>query len=148
VYLRRPRPETLFLLSHGREGQVRIAREAIESSLKVAGEKVREIARVRVQVGQVAPRRVELRAFFLLQEAARIMEVSERLRSALRARFAEMVSLEPGSQVDCVLEFEGFSVARPARKGEDSKNPPAGASSEPPPFTGPRYPIDDGDEVT
>jgi hypothetical protein len=147
LYLRRPRQETLFLLSHGREGQVRIAREAIESSLKVAGEKVREIARVRVQVGLVAPRRVELRAYFLLQEGTRIMDVSARLRTVLRERFAEMVSLEHGSQVECVLEFEGFAT-RPARKGEDQKNPAATTASEPPPFTGPRYPIDDGDEVT
>jgi hypothetical protein len=149
-YLRRPRQETLFLLSHGREGQVRIAREAIESSLKVAGEQIREIGRVRVQVGLVAPRRVQIRAFFVLVEGTRIMDVSARLRGALRERFAEMVSLEPGSQVECVLEFEGFAT-RPSRKGEkgeEGKSQAPAKAFEPPPFTGPRYPIDDGDEVT
>jgi hypothetical protein len=143
IYLRQPKREPNHIVSMGQAGEVRVAREAVEGGLRAAGEKLAEVTRVRVHVGHRAPRRVEVRVFYMAAEGVQIMQVSGRLRDALRQRFGELVQLPPEHRVEFQLEFEGFSGKLPRRS---EANKPKEPQTEDAPFTGPRYPIDDGEE--
>lgn len=136
--LRRPRsqPVVNYVLSETASGPVRVGREALESGLRAAGEALPEITRLRVVVDPGAGRRVRVLAQFQCAEGVSNLQASQRLRSALQERLASMVRLGDGGRVDYEIEFLGFAGKLP-RKGE---GPPP---EEPPPFTGPRYPIEE-----
>jgi hypothetical protein len=145
LYLRAPRPVPAHVVSLGRAGEVRVAREALEAGLRAAGEKLPEVARLRVSVLPEGSRRILVRAWYVATDNVRIMDVSEALRARLRERFLEMITMAPDGRLEFELEFEGFSGRAP-RKPEDGKV--AGKrQAEAAPFTGPQYPIDDADEV-
>jgi hypothetical protein len=118
---------------------VRVAREALEAGLRVAGEQLPEITRLRVAVDCGQQKRVLVQGHFQCAEGTSNHNASQRLRTALRERFAEMVHLGDGVRVEFELEFQGF-VGKLAKKGADQR---ASLEPEPPPFTGPQYPIDD-----
>ena len=136
---RSPGPGPLtHIVSESASGQVKVAREALESGLRNAGEALPEITRLRVQVDCAQPRRIVVMSVFQCAEGASNLNASQRLRQVLRERFTDMVQLADGNRVEFELEFQGF-FGKLAKKGDKS----AAFEPEPPPITGPKYPIDD-----
>ena len=133
-----PVPRT-YVQSETPTGTVRVAKEALEAGLRVAGESLPEITRLRVQVDCSQPKRIAVQGHFQCAEGTSNLNASQRLRAALRERFAEMVHLGDGARVEFELEFQGFA-GKLQKKGTD---PRASLEPEPPPFTGPQYPIED-----
>lgn len=131
-------PPRTWVTSETSGGAVRITRDALEAGLRAAGESLQEITRLRVQVEPQAHKRVLVTGQFQCAEGVDNLQASERLRQALTARFFAMARPEAGIRVDFELEFQGFA-GRLARKGDGA---PAFAP-EPPPFTGPQYPIEE-----
>lgn len=133
-----PAPRT-YVQSETPTGPVRVAREALEAGLRAAGESLPEITRLRVAVECSQQKRVLVQGHFQCAEGTSNHNASQRLRAALRDRFADMVHLGDGVRAEFELEFQGF-VGKLAKKGADNK---AALEPEPPPFTGPQYPIDE-----
>lgn len=132
-----PGPRT-HVLSESPSGQVKVAREALESGLRSSGESVPEITRLRVQVDCAQPKRILAHVVFQCAEGVSNLQVGQRLRQVLEERFADMVQLGAGNRVEFELEFQGF-FGKLGKKGD--KQP--AAEPEPAPFTGPQYPIED-----
>lgn len=132
---------TTHVLSETADGPVRVARDALESGLRAAGEALDEVSRLRVAIDTAGPlgKRVILRSWFHAPDGVPIEVASQRLRAALRRRFGELVKLPDGGRLDVEIEFAGFQ-GRLARKPEEPAAPPAPVADEP--FTGPQYPID------
>jgi hypothetical protein len=133
-----PVPRT-YVQSETPTGTVRVAREALEAGLRVAGESLPEITRLRVQVDCSQPKRIAVLGHFQCAEGTSNLNASQRLRAALRERFTEMVRLGDGARAEFELEFQGFA-GKLAKKAGDAR---ASLEPEPPPFTGPQYPIED-----
>ncbi|MBL8756161.1 MAG: hypothetical protein JNK15_22900 [Planctomycetes bacterium] len=131
-----PRPPSNWITSETPSGLVRIAREALEFGLQKAGEALPEVTRIRVHVDNRQQKRILVTAQFHCAEGANNLAASQRLRQALGDRFTEMVRPVDGTEVDFDLEFQGFA-GKLGKKGAELPPP------EPPPFTGPKYPIDD-----
>lgn len=132
-----PGPRT-YVLSESPSGQVKVAREALESGLRSAGESLAEITRLRVQVDCGQPKRIAVQVVFQCAEGTSNLNASQRLRQVLKERFSDMVQLGSGNRVDFELEFQGFF----GKLGKKGDRQPA-AEPEPAPFTGPQYPIED-----
>jgi len=140
LYGRAPRAPLRHLVSETREGSVMVTREAVENSLRAAGESLAEISRLRVSVRQTGMRRLVVHAWFTAPETTSIATASQTLRRALRQRFETMVQMPDGTRVEYELEFGGFS-GRGAKKATEAPAP-----QEPGvPFTGPQYPIEEDD---
>jgi len=137
--VRRPErlPPVHWVVSETASGPVRVAREALEAGLRLAGEALPEITRLRVQVDTRANKRILVAGQFHCAEGTSNLAASQRLRQAMTDRFAEMVRLADGSRVEFDLEFQGFA----GKLGKKGEVPPP--EPDPSSFTGPRYPIDD-----
>ncbi len=135
---RRLRRPVRFVQSDLPVGPVKVARDAIESGLRAAGEALEEVTRMRVVVENAGMKRLRVKAQFQAPEGASVHEASRNLRQALEHRFHEMVHLGEGARVDWEIEFVGFQ-GKAQKKDRDKL--PGTAPLEP--FTGPRYPIDD-----
>ena len=131
-----------YVLSDTPTGSVRVAREALEAGLRGAGEQLPEITRLRVNVDCGQPKRILVLCHFNCAEGTSNLNASQRLRQTLRDRFREMVQLMDGCRCEFELEFQGF-LGKLARKSAEVQ---ATLEPEPPPFTGPQYPIDDEDK--
>jgi xanthine/CO dehydrogenase XdhC/CoxF family maturation factor len=125
-----------WIVSDTPSGPVRIAREALEAGLRLAGEALPEVTRVRVQVDTRAQKRILVNGQFHCAEGTNNLAASQRLRQAMLDRFGEMVRPADGGRVELVLEFQGFA-GKLGKKAGDVPPP------EDVPFTGPKYPIDD-----
>lgn len=136
VRARAPAPPTNWVVSDTPSGPVRVAREALESGLQRAGEALPEVTRVRVQVDTRVQKRILVTGQFQCAEGTNNLAASQRLRAAMTDRFGEMVRPADGARVEFDLEFQGFA-GKLGKKGVEVPPP------EPPPFTGPKYPIDD-----
>lgn len=137
VYGRPPRQPLVHVHSDAPGGVVKVARDALETGLRLAGEGIPEVTRLRVLVEHGGIKRVRVKAQFQAPEGVPIGEASRKLREALAARFQQMVRLTDGFRVEYEIEFIGVS-GKLQKKTEP-------APEEPPPFTGPQYPIDDED---
>jgi hypothetical protein len=124
-----------WVVSDTPSGPVRIAREALEAGLQKAGEGLPEITRVRVQVDPRQNKRILVTGQFWCAEGTSNLAGSQRLRAAMTDRLHEMVRPLDGARFEFDLEFQGFA----GKLGKKADVPPP----EPPPFTGPKYPIDD-----
>jgi hypothetical protein len=131
-------PERTYVVSSTPTGPIRVAREALESGLRTAGEGLPEITRLRVAVDCSQNKRVLVRGYFSCAEGTNNLNASQRLRQVLRDRFDAMVHLADAVRAEFELEFQGF-LGKP-RKAQDHKG---ALEPEPPPFTGPQYPIED-----
>jgi hypothetical protein len=131
-------PERTYVISSTPTGPIRVAREALESGLRTAGEGLPEITRLRVAVDCSQNKRVLVRGYFSCAEGTNNLNASQRLRQVLRDRFEAMVHLADAVRAEFELEFQGF-LGKP-RKAQEHK---AALEPEPPPFTGPQYPIED-----
>ena len=139
IYRRRPKEPLRFVPSAGPGGPVRIAREALESGLRAAGERLDVVTRLRVTVEHGGVKRILVRAFFQSPDGVAILDASRDLRQALTDRFHEMVRVQDGVRAEFEIEFVGFS-------GKLAKKPePAAPPEEPSPFTGPKYPLPEDD---
>lgn len=136
VRRREQRPPSNWVISDTPSGPVRVAREALETGLRLAGEGLPEITRLRVQVDTRMPKRLLVSAQFQAAEGTNNLAASQRLRQVLADRFVEMVRLVDDMQAEFELEFQGFA----GKLGKKVVELPA---PEPAPFTGPKYPIDD-----
>lgn len=138
-----PKATAGSVVSDTETGRILVSKDAIENGLRLAGEAVAEVSRLRVMVE--APRgrarRVSVRAQFQAREGAKLERVSGDLREALRRRFAELVSMPSSGRLELDLEFGGFSGRSP-RPAESTETP---AEEAPAPFTGPKYPIEPED---
>lgn len=132
-------PPRTYVQSETPTGPVRVAREALEAGLRTAGETLPEITRLRTTVDCSQQKRVLVQAHFQCAEGTSNHNASQRLRQALRERFQDMVHLGDGVRADFELEFQGF-VGKLQKKAGDKGQ---GLEPEPPPFTGPQYPIDE-----
>lgn len=135
VRRREPAPVAHWVVSDTPSGPVRIAREALEAGLQKAGEGLAEVTRVRVQVDPRQGKRVQITGQFWCAEGTNNLAASQRLRAAMSDRLHEMVRPADGARFEMDLEFQGFA----GKLGKKVDVPPP----EPPPFTGPKYPIDD-----
>jgi hypothetical protein len=131
-------PERTYVVSSTPTGTIRVAREALESGLRTAGEGLPEITRLRVAVDCSQNKRVLVRGYFSCADGTNNLHASQRLRQVLRYRFDAMVHLADAVRAEFELEFQGF-LGKP-RKAQDHK---VALEPEPPPFTGPQYPIED-----
>ncbi len=135
------------------DGIVHVSREAVESGLRAAGEGLSDVTRLRVKVLTPGRRRHRIRAHYLAPEGVQILEVGSKLRRALLDRFGELVRVDEG-KLEVEMIFEGFygkakGVKRPEPEPEPEPEVSEPAEPEaPPPFTGPRYPIDAEGEVS
>lgn len=136
VRRREKAPPSNWVLSETPTGPVRVAREALENGLRQAGEALPEVSRLRVQLDTGTPKRIHVTGFFQCAEGTNNLAASQRLRQAMSDRFGEMVRPSDGARVEYDLEFQGFA-GKLGKKAGDVPPP------EPPPFTGPKYPIDD-----
>lgn len=143
LYGRTPRTPLRHIVSQTRDGTVLVTREALENSLRSAGEGLPEVSRLRVSIRQTGKRRLVVHAWFSAPETTSIPLASQALRRALRQRFEAMVQVVDGGRVEYELEFSGFSGKAPKRPPEPA-TPPETAGE---PFTGPQYPIEDEDEA-
>jgi hypothetical protein len=128
-----------YVVSETASGPVRIAREALEAGLRQAGEALPEITRLRVQLDNQAPKRILVVGQFQCAEGTNNLAASQRLRQAMAERFADMVRPPDSARVEFDLEFQGFA----GKLGKKAGDVPPPAEVEPPPFTGPKYPIED-----
>jgi hypothetical protein len=136
VRRREKAPPSNWVISDTPSGPVRIAREALENGLQKAGESLAEVTRLRVQIDTRAQKRILVAGQFQCAEGTNNLAASQRLRSVMADRFAEMVRPIDGARIEFDLEFQGFA-GKLGKKGAEVPPP------EPPPFTGPKYPIDD-----
>lgn len=136
VRRREKAPPSNWVLSETPSGPVRVAREALENGMRQAGEALPEVTRLRVQIDLRTQKRILVTGFFQCAEGTNNLAASQRLRQAMSDRFGEMVRPADGARVDYDLEFQGFA-GKLGKKAADVPPP------EPPPFTGPKYPIDD-----
>jgi hypothetical protein len=141
LYGRPPRAPLTHVASEGPGGPVRIAREAIESGLHRAGEAVPGVSRLRIGLVPGGLKRVRIRAVFQAPDGVDLARVTRELREAIERRFAALVRLGDGWRADLEIEFAGFA-GKLIRKAGAPAEPDAEAE---PPFTGPKYPIDDDD---
>lgn len=129
-----------WVVSETADGPVRVALEAIETGLRVAGEALTEITRLRVQVKLSSTKRILITGQFYCADGQDHLAGSQRLRQALLNRFGELVRLSDGMRTELELEFQGFF----GRLGKNTPEPPKPKSEEDAePFRGPQYPIDD-----
>jgi len=139
-WLVRRRTDTVpsnWIVSETSAGPVRVAREAIEAGLRLVGEALPEITRLRVQVGLLSSKRIGVTGQFYCADGQNHLAASQRLRRAMLARFAELVRLGDGAKAELELEFQGFF-------GKLDKNAPEPPEPEDPMnFRGPQHPIDD-----
>lgn len=137
--VRRRRPEALrFVFSEAPGGRVKVAREALETGLRQAGEALEEVTRLRIGIGHGGLKRIRVTGLFQCPEGVNNLAAGQRLRQALTQRFHDMVRPSEGVRVDFDIEFLGFAGRMP-KKPEPEPAP----EEVPEPFTGPRYPIDD-----
>ena len=136
VRRREAAPPTNWVISDTPSGPVRIAREALENGLRQAGEALPEVTRVRVQIDTRVQKRILVTGQFHCAEGTNNLAASQRLCSAMIDRLAELVRPIDGARIEFDLEFQGFA-GKLGKKGAEVPPP------EPPPFTGPKYPIDD-----
>lgn len=129
------------VLSDADGGQVRIAREALETGLRAAGETLPEITRLRVSVHPGNGKRIVVHSQFQCAEGVSNLVASQRLRTVLQDRFHNIVQLPDSARVEFELEFLGFAGKLPKKAGEAAAN----LEPEPRPFLGPQYPIEDDD---
>ncbi|MBK8976864.1 MAG: hypothetical protein IPM29_13175 [Planctomycetes bacterium] len=142
VYGGRPQGPPSHVVSEGPGGPLRIARDALETGLRAAGEALDEISRVRVSVDATPGlKRIFLRAQFQAPENAAIHDASGRLRAALARRFHELVRLAEGVRLEIEIEFVGFGGKALRKASPEEPEAPAPDPREA--FTGPRYPIGD-----
>ena len=142
LYGRRPRAPLRHVVSEGEGGSVLVAREAIEVGLRAAGEALSAVSRVRISLQQAGLRRLVVHAQFHATEGAVIQTASTALRTALLRQFEALVHLAEGARVEFELEFLGFA-GRPPKRGATREEP----APPDPPFTGPRYPIEEDDDA-
>lgn len=142
LYGRRPRAPLRHVVSEGEGGSVLVAREAIEVGLRAAGEALSAVSRVRVSLQQAGLRRLVVHAQFHATEGAVIETASTALRAALQRQFEALVRLAEGARVEFELEFLGFA-GRPPKRGAKGEEP----APQDPPFTGPRYPIEEDEDA-
>jgi hypothetical protein len=140
--VRRPErlPPSNWVVSETPSGPVRVSREALEVGLRLAGEALPEVTRLRVQVDTSVQKRILVTGQFQCAEGQSNLAASQRLRQAMIDRFGEMVRTADGGRVEFDLEFQGF-VGKLGKKGEV---PPPNDQA---PFTGPKYPIDDDTNI-
>ncbi len=142
VYGLRPKTPSQHVISETRDGPVKISREALESGLRTAGEKLDEVSRLRVTIDTERKRSVVVvRAQFQAPEGVHVQHASKNVRQAVLRRFDELVKLPDGRRVELDIEFLGFA-------GKLLKKPPPAdppKEEQPTSFTGPKYPIDDED---
>lgn len=129
-------PPGNWVVSDTPSGPVRVAREALENGLRMAGEALPEISRLRVQIDTSTQKRILVTGQFQCAEGTSNLSASQRLRQAMVDRFREMARPADGSRVDFDLEFQGF-LGKLGKKAAEVPPP------EHEPFTGPRYPIED-----
>jgi hypothetical protein len=143
-YGRAPRAPLRHIVSETRDGTVLVTREALENSLRAAGEALPEVSRLRVALRQTGMRRLVVHAWFSAPETSSIALASQALRRTLRQRFETMVQMADGGRVDYELEFSGFSGRGPKRPPDAAApaDEDSGLS-----FTGPQYPIEDEDDL-
>lgn len=150
LYLRagRRREEEGPLLSHTDEGVVQVSREAVEAGLRNACESLDEVTRLRVKVLTPNRKRCLIRAHYLAPEGVQILDLSSRLRRKLLEVFGELVRTDKDAKLEVEMVFEGFygkiktGKASEAPREEPKTAPEPDEPESPPPFTGPRYPID------
>jgi len=142
VRRRAPQPPSNWILSETGSGSVRVAREAIESGLRHAGEALAEVTRCRVAVDNSAGRRILVTAQFHCAEGQNHLAASQRLQKALVERFDKLVRLGDGQRAEFELQFQGFA----GKLAKNAADLPPPEDDEPAPFTGPQYPIDDDDD--
>ncbi len=130
-------PPGNWVVSDTPSGLVRVAREALENGLRLAGEALPEITRLRVQIDTSAQKRILVTAQFQCAEGTSNLSASQRLRQVMVDRFGEMARPADGSRVEFDLEFQGFA----GRLGKKAGDVPPPAETDH--FTGPKYPIDD-----
>lgn len=142
----RRRDEEGPLLSHTSDGVVQVSREAVEGGLRSALEALDDVTRLRVKVLTPSRKRTLIRAHYLAPEGVQILDLSSKLRRQLVERFRQLVATEADAKLEVEMVFEGFYGKTRAQKPVDGPAPEAvdtsPPSSEPPPFTGLRYPID------
>ena len=131
------------LLSKAADGTVHVSREAVESGLRSAGEALDEITRLRVKVLTPARKRTLVRAHYLAPEDVSILDLSSRLRTVLMERFGKLVQLESEGKLELEMIFEGFYGKSKSAPVEVEQQAVESEPVESPPFTGPRYPIDE-----
>ena len=136
--VRRPErlPPSNWVVSETPSGPVRVSREALEVGLRLAGEALPEVTRLRVQVDTSVQKRILVTGQFQCAEGQSNLAASQRLRQAMIDRFGEMVRPADGGRVEFDLEFQGFA----GKLGKKGEVPPPNDTA---PFTGPKYPIDD-----
>lgn len=100
------------------------------------------MSRVRISLQQAGLRRLVVHAQFHATEGAVIQAASTALRTALQRQFEALVRLAEGARVEFELEFLGFA-GRPPKRGATREEP----APPDPPFTGPRYPIEEDDDA-
>ncbi|MFN3240388.1 MAG: hypothetical protein ACE37K_02620 [Planctomycetota bacterium] len=145
AYLVRRREDGLpdhWILSESSTGPVRVAREAVEMGLRLAGEALPEVTRLRVQVHRPNQKRLRIVGQFTCAEGQDHLLGSQRLRQALELRFGELVRVTDGMRAEFELEFQGFA----GKLAKNAPEVPKATPAEPEPFRGPQYPIDEDDD--
>lgn len=145
---RSERMETGPILSHQGGSTVQVSLEALSQGLMLAGQNVSGLSRLQIRIQRPTRRKILVTASFQAAEASPLQELGRQLHEALAARFAEMIALDKENQVEYEIVFEGYSGKTRGR--QPAKGVPALGlrkdEHELPPFTGPRYPVEPGED--
>ena len=146
--------ETGPILSRKGGSTVQVSLEALSQGLMLAGQSVSGLSRLQIKIQRPTRRKILVTASFQAVEASALQELGRQLHEALAARFAEMITLDKENRVEYEIVFEGYSGKPPRRqtaKNVTAQNVPVlgGRKDEHelPPFTGPRYPVEPGEEA-
>ncbi|MEZ5989662.1 MAG: hypothetical protein R3F30_11155 [Planctomycetota bacterium] len=130
------------IMSEGEDGPVQVAREALVHGLRLAGERVDGVQKLRIRLATQGRRKVQIRAGFQVPEGVAVQDVGRALREVLRRRFGELVRLDKESRLEVELLFEGFAGRTRQKIQPLGPRDDEGEAAEVPHFTGPRYPVD------
>ncbi len=129
--------------------RVQVSLEALSQGLMLAGQGVRALSRLQIKIERPTRRKILITAGFQVAEASPLQELGRELHQALTHRFDEMIALDEDHSVEYAIVFEGYSGKASAPMA--TKDVPVLGSrkdrSESPPFTGPRYPVEPGEEA-
>ncbi len=146
--IRTTRYET-HLRSETEDGEVSVAVEAVENTLKRAVEGLEEIRDARVEVLKQTNQKedtIPVRATVTTSERTKFKNVVEHVRRALRDRWNEIMEPDDNPYFEIILrdvvdERSESTRAGSGDEGSSGENPYRSSS-----FSGPRYPVDEEED--
>lgn len=113
-----------------------VSLRALENSLIKMAKDLPEIKKVFLQVRKGGDKEIKIEVRYVTYEGLNVIKVSEKLRSALAARFNEIVQLQEDCRLDFDIRLDRLSPGKMKREKREE------SPKEEETFTGPKFPVD------